>query len=388
MKEIPLTKGMVALVDDEDYERIIEAGPWHAGARSQTFYAQSRKGGRHVYMHRLIADAYPGQDVDHVNGEGLDNQKANLRLCTRAQNLGNQRKREGTSSFKGVCWSHNRWTAQMQARGRNHYLGRFSSEEDAARAYDTAALEAWGEFAKLNFPLRYHRKVCVVTGAREGVGKMVAEYFLAQGATVVGMSRGPASIEHPRYEHLSVDIGRNEQVRAAFGEIGKAHGRIHALVNCAAVASSTFALIMPVAGAEEMVMTNVLGLLYVSREAAKLMRREGGRIVNIGSIHSQIAPIGSSVYSATKSAQATMVKVLSKEFSSWNVTCNTLALSPIETSMLRKSGTPDVIQAVIDGLTIPRLAEPDDVFNGIDFFLSDRSGFITGQCVYLGGVHE
>ena len=236
--------------------------------------------------------------------------------------------------------------------------------------------------------MKYADRVVVVTGAREGVGRMVALYLLAEGATVIGLSRGESSIYGElKYTHLRTDIGRSEEVRSAFNVIGKAHGRVDFLINCAAVASSTYALIMPVAGAEEMMATNVLGLLYVSREAAKLMRHGGGRIVNIGSIHSQIAPIGASVYAATKSAQETMVKVLSKEFTSWGITVNTLALSPIETSMLRKSGTPEVVQAVIDGLTIPRLAEPEDVMNGIDFFVSDRSGFITAQTIYLGGVH-
>ena len=216
---------------------------------------------------------------------------------------------------------------------------------------------------------------------------MIAMHFLSEGASVVGLSRGESSIDHPQYTHIPTDIGRNDQVRATFGAIGKQHGKVDYLINAAAVASSTYALIMPVAGAEEMMATNILGLLYVSREAAKLMRHDGGRIVNIGSIHARMAPIGASIYAASKSAQATMVQVLSKELASWNVTVNTLALSPIETSMLRKSGTPEVVKAVIDGLTIPRLAEPDDVFNGIDFFVSDRSGFITGQTIYLGGIH-
>ena len=217
---------------------------------------------------------------------------------------------------------------------------------------------------------------------------MICSHFLEEGAAVIGLSRGESSIDHPRYVHIPTDIGRNDQVRTTFGTIGKAFGKVDYLINCAAVSSSTFALIMPVAGAEEMVATNILGLLYVSREAAKLMRREGGRIVNIGSIHSQIAPIGASMYAATKSAQETMAKVLSKECASWGVTVNTLALSPIETSMLRKSGTPEVVKAVIDGLTFPRLAEPEDVFAGLDFFCSDRASFFTGQCLYLGGVHE
>ena len=81
------------------------------------------------------------------------------------------------------------------------------------------------------------------------------------------------------------------------------------------------------------------------------------------------------------------MQVFSKELASWSITVNTLALSPIETSMLRSSGTPSVIQAVIDGLTFPRLAEPTDVFAGVDFFLSPDAGFYTGQTLFLGGVH-
>ena len=237
--------------------------------------------------------------------------------------------------------------------------------------------------------MKYADRVVVVTGAREGVGRMVAIHFLAEGATVIGLSRGEASIQGElKYTHLRTDIGENDQVRATFGTIGKTFGKVDYLINAAAVASSTYALIMPVAGAEEMLATNVLGLLYVSREAAKLMRHDGGRIVNIGSIHARMAPIGASIYAASKSAQATIVQVLSKEFASWKITVNTLALSPIETSMLRKSGTPEVVKAVIDGLTIPRLAEPEDVMVGLDFFVSDQACFYTGQTLYLGGVHE
>jgi 3-oxoacyl-[acyl-carrier protein] reductase len=233
----------------------------------------------------------------------------------------------------------------------------------------------------------YEGRVAVVTGTREGVGRMVALHLIEEGATVIGLSRSLSSIGDPHYVHIPTDIGNNEQVRQAFRTVGKDFGRLDTLVNCAAVASSTYAITMPVAGAEAMMATNVLGLLYVAREAAKLMRRDGGRIVNVGSIHAAIAPVGASVYAASKAAQATMVQVLSKEFAAWKITVNTLALSPIETSMLRASGTPAVIQAVIDGLTIPRLAEPEDVFAGLDFFLSEGAKFYTGQTIYLGGVH-
>jgi 3-oxoacyl-[acyl-carrier protein] reductase len=230
-------------------------------------------------------------------------------------------------------------------------------------------------------------RVAVVTGAREGVGRMVAEHLLEEGATVFGISRGTSSIVHPYYFHMPTDIGDNDAVRATFSAIGRTH-RLDLLVNCAAVATSTYAMLVPTAGAEAMMQTNVLGLLYVAREAAKLMKRNNyGRIVNVGSIHARIAPVGASIYAASKSAQETLVQVLSKEFAGWGITVNTLALSPIETSMLRASGTPEVIQKVIDGLTIPRLAEPADVFAGLNFFLSETARFYTGQTIFLGGVH-
>lgn len=232
--------------------------------------------------------------------------------------------------------------------------------------------------------MKYTGRVALVTGTRKGVGRMVAEHFLAEGAVTVGLSRGPSSIDHPFYTHMQVDIGDSEAVRMAV--LGCS--RVDYVVNCAAVATSTYAMILPVAGAEEMTRTNILGLLYVARESAKSMRRaKFGRIINIGSIHARIAPIGASIYAATKAAQDTLVQVLSKEFASYGITVNTLSLSPIETDMLRASGTPDVIAKVIDGLTISRKAEPEDVFNGIDFLCAEESCFITGQTIYLGGVH-
>lgn len=157
--EVPLTKGYVALVDDEDAERVIAAGPWFVMEQCRgelaRRYAIRRSGKRTVYMHRLIMDAPAGMEVDHVNGDGLDNRRENLRLCTRAENRRNQRKAAGLSSrFKGVDWhkGRHRWRAQIEQDRRARYLGHFNDEADAARAYDKAARELFGEFANLNFP--------------------------------------------------------------------------------------------------------------------------------------------------------------------------------------------------------------------------------------------
>ena len=101
-----------------------------------------------MHMHTLLMGA---PYVDHVNHDGLDNRRANLRVGTQSQNLGNMRPRGGASKYKGVSRSDGKWMARIQVAGKRKNLGRFATEEDAARAYDEAALAAWGEFALLNF---------------------------------------------------------------------------------------------------------------------------------------------------------------------------------------------------------------------------------------------
>lgn len=158
MKEISLTQGMVALVDDEDYERVVATGPWQAHKARHCWYADhSLMPGKTLRMSRLIVNAHPGQIVDHANGDGLDNRKANLRICTNAQNCANQSKtksRSGgptTSRFKGVSRHKcGRWQATICIDRVVHYLGLFGSELDASNAYDVAALQWFGEFARPN----------------------------------------------------------------------------------------------------------------------------------------------------------------------------------------------------------------------------------------------
>lgn len=156
MKEIPLTRGRVALVDDLDFGELNEH-KWYAMRHlSGTFYAKrsvpqvdGKRGS--VLMHRQILGAQPGEDVDHRNSDGLDNQRANIRRCTRTQNNANARKRPGTSSrFKGVCKRGCKWEARINIAGKRWGLGRFDDEFDAALAYNVAALDEWHEFALLN----------------------------------------------------------------------------------------------------------------------------------------------------------------------------------------------------------------------------------------------
>ena len=155
MREIPLSRGLVALVDDDDYDRVTAVGKWYANPNHRTFYARKNfwRQGRYiaVLMHSLIT-GWPSPD--HVNGNGLDNQRHNLRPATSSQNSQNRRMRsDNTSGFKGVYLrDRGRWVASIWTAGKNRHLGLFATPEDAARAYDAAAAEIFGEFARLNFP--------------------------------------------------------------------------------------------------------------------------------------------------------------------------------------------------------------------------------------------
>ncbi len=156
MKHILLTQGKFAIVDDDMYD-YLNQWKWCASkARcGNAWYAMRRP---HVKMHHQISGKQKGSggEVDHLNGDGLDNRRENLRICSHSANMQNRHSlgKGKTSKYQGVCWDKHRkrWRAQIGKDEKRITIGRYKNSEDAAKAYDRKALELYGEQAKLNFP--------------------------------------------------------------------------------------------------------------------------------------------------------------------------------------------------------------------------------------------
>lgn len=156
---IPLTRGLVAVVDDEDYEFLAQwkwhalpNGSGHSYAARNSRISDGRKSGepqRVIFMHRVLLSTPADMVADHISGDTLDNRRANLRNATHTQNMQNRAKhRRGASEHKGVTWdkARRKWSACLQADNKTHFIGRFATEEEAAAAYAARAAVVFGEF--------------------------------------------------------------------------------------------------------------------------------------------------------------------------------------------------------------------------------------------------
>lgn len=149
MKQIPLTQGKVALVDDEDYPELAPHSWCVHGKRSVAYAARRRSGGGTLLMHRVILGDKTGFDIDHINGNGLDNRKANLRWATRSQNSANRgRNKNNKSGITGVYYLPARWMASIKVNYVNHFLGHFDTKDEAIAARRGAEKRYHGEFVR------------------------------------------------------------------------------------------------------------------------------------------------------------------------------------------------------------------------------------------------
>jgi hypothetical protein len=205
VREIPLTKGYAALIDDMDYE-FISRHPWCAlvtGKNIKRVYAMRREtaaNGKSLYilMHRQIMGPAPGIVVDHINHNTLDCQRSNLRLATRRQNLANGRKAIGISGYRGVSRANqkNGWSVIVD----HAYHGTFQDKENAARHYDMIAKQVYGEFATLNFP-----ESCR-TSKQDGYSLRKAPPRMRSGTMAAPSRRPPASCTNAVLRSMSTRL--------------------------------------------------------------------------------------------------------------------------------------------------------------------------------------
>ena len=230
-------------------------------------------------------------------------------------------------------------------------------------------------------------KTIVITGTRKGIGKEMADHYLAEGWQVVGCSRGEGSIEHDHYQHFALDVSDEDAVIAMARTIKVSHGKVNALLNNAGIASMNHALLTPASTVNHILQTNVVGTFLFCREMSKLMRRtKNGRIINFTTVAHPLNLEGEAIYAASKAAVESLTRILARELAELKITVNAIGPTPIETDLIR--GVPqEKMDALLARQALGRMGEVRDVINAVDFYLREESDFITGQVLYLGGIN-
>ena len=232
------------------------------------------------------------------------------------------------------------------------------------------------------------KKVILITGTRKGIGKELAEYYLSLGCNVIGCSRGPGTIVNSGYRHYELDVSNEKDVVKMVRAAKKEFERIDILLNNAGIASMNHFLTTPYQTVQNIFNTNFFGTFLFSREVSKvMMRQKFGRIVNYTTVASALRLEGEAIYAASKGAIENFTQTISKEVAPYNITVNAIGPTPVETDLI-KAVPKDKIADLLDKQAIKRFGTFEDIKNVIDFFIDDKSNFITGQIIYLGGIHN
>jgi 3-oxoacyl-[acyl-carrier protein] reductase len=243
-------------------------------------------------------------------------------------------------------------------------------------------------------------KVVIVTGASKGIGAGIAKRVAAEGAqVVVNYASGREDAERVVAEIVAkggvaiavqANVTQAEEIKRLFVETKRAYDKLDVLVNNAGVFA--FAPLGQITEAEftRQFQVNVLGPLLVTQEALNYFGSEGGSVINVSSIVSELAPPGSSVYSGTKGALDAITRVLAKELSGRNIRVNTIAPGAIETEGTHAAGMigSEFMNEVIKKTPLGRIGQPDDIARVALFLASEDSGWLTGErLIASGGFH-
>ena len=247
---------------------------------------------------------------------------------------------------------------------------------------------------------RLSKKVVIVTGASKGIGAGIAKRAAAEGAkVVVNYASGREDAERVVADIVAKDgtaiavqanVTQTEDIKRLFVETKRAYDKLDVLVNNAGVFA--FAPLGQITEAEftRQFQVNVLGPLLVTQEALNYFGSEGGSVINVSSIVTELAPPGSSVYSGTKGALDAITRVLAKELSSRNIRVNTIAPGAVETEGTHAAGMvgSEFMNDVIKKTPLGRIGQPDDIARVALFLASEDSGWLTGErLIASGGFH-
>ena len=233
----------------------------------------------------------------------------------------------------------------------------------------------------------YRPRSVIVTGTRKGIGKFLAERFLAAGHRVAGCSRGESAISHECYTHYQLDVADEKEVVRMVREVSRNFG-LDALVNNAGVAAMNHLLLSSGATGRKIFDCNFFGSFFFLREAAKIMQKsKRGRIVNFTTVAVALDLEGEALYASSKAAVETLTRVAARELGDFGITVNAVGPTPVKTDLIRQV-PPDKIEALLSRQAIKRFGEMEDVARVVDFFLDERNDFITGQIIYLGGIND
>lgn len=230
-----------------------------------------------------------------------------------------------------------------------------------------------------------NQNVMVITGTRKGIGRYLAEYYCDRGFQVVGCSRETSDFSNDNYRHFCVDVADEVGVKGMFHELASSLGRVDVLINNAGIASMNHILLTPMTTIRKIIDTNFIGTFLFCREAAKLMRGNGGRIVNFATVATPLNLEGEAIYAASKAAVESLTRIMARELAPFRITVNAVGPTPVKTDLIR-SVPQDKMDALLARQAIRRFGEFHDISNVIDFMIKPESDFVTGQILFLGGV--
>lgn len=226
----------------------------------------------------------------------------------------------------------------------------------------------------------------IITGTSRGIGRALAMHYCRTSYKVIGFSRNDPDFTMPDYQHYNVDVADESGIKRVFSEIRHQYGKLNVLINNAGIASMNHSLLTPLETFKAIYRTNVQGPFILSREAAKLMKKQHfGRIVNFTSVAVPLKLAGESAYGSSKAAVIHLTQVLAKEFAEFGITVNAIGPNPMVTDLI-KGVSEEQLSALLAEQCIRRYGEYRDIINVIDFYANPNSDFITGQVLFLGGI--